>query len=81
MSTTPLAEVAGSYDLVVANILAPTLIELADDLLRVMLPTPALVISGVLAGRYEHVVDALAPLQVCATVDELDGWAAVTLRR
>jgi ribosomal protein L11 methyltransferase len=80
VSTIPLAEVPAGYDLVLANILAPTLVDLADDLLRVMLPGATLVISGVLADRFQHVVDALAPLRVCATV-ELAGWAAVTLRR
>jgi ribosomal protein L11 methyltransferase len=80
VSTKPLAEVEGSYDLVVANILAPTLVELADDLLRVLATHGTLVISGVLDGRFDHVVAALAPARVVA-VDVLDGWAAVTLRR
>jgi ribosomal protein L11 methyltransferase len=80
VSTMPLVEVEGSYDLVVANILAPTLVELSDDLLRVLAAHGTLVISGVLDGRFDHVVAALAPAQVVA-VDVLDGWAAVTLRR
>ena len=80
VSTMPLAEVEGRYDIVVANILAPTLVELADDLLRVLDVHGVLVISGVLDGRYDHVVAALAPALVVA-VDVLDGWAAVTLRR
>ena len=80
VSTMPLAEVEGTYELVVANILAPTLVELADDLLRVLAADGTLVISGVLDGRFDHVVAALAPARVVA-VDVLDGWAAVTLRR
>lgn len=80
VSTTPLAEVQGEYDLVLANILAPTLIDLAPDLLRVMAADATLVISGVLASRHDHVVEALAPLSVRAT-EQLDGWAAVSLRR
>lgn len=79
VSTTALEEVEGSFDLVLANILAPTLVALAADLRRVMAPGGALVISGVLAGAYDHVLAALAPMQVIHT-DELDGWAAVTLR-
>ncbi|MCU1504316.1 MAG: prmA [Ilumatobacteraceae bacterium] len=79
VSTTPIGDVDDSYDVVVANILAPTLIEMAGDLRRVLGPAGVLVISGVLSGRFAHVVDALAPLQVIA-VDELEGWAAVTLR-
>jgi ribosomal protein L11 methyltransferase len=80
VSTTPIEEVADTYDVVVANILAPTLVAMAGDLRRVLASSGVLVFSGVLAGRFDHVVAALAPLQTIA-VDELDGWAAVTLRR
>ncbi|HNJ97436.1 MAG TPA: 50S ribosomal protein L11 methyltransferase [Ilumatobacteraceae bacterium] len=79
VSTTDLADLDGEYDLVVANILAPTLVALAPDLRRVMRPGGRLVISGILDGHYQHVLDALAPLAVEAA-DTLDGWAAVTLR-
>lgn len=79
VATTPLAEVDGTYDIVVANILAPVLIELADDLRRVLAPGGLLIISGVLADHHAHVEEALLPLQ---RVDRLvhDGWAAVSLR-
>lgn len=79
-STEPLHEVIGSYDVVVANILAPVLIELAPHLLRVLADDGTLVISGILAERHDHVLAALRPLRV-EHVDELDGWVAVTLRR
>ena len=79
VSTTPLAELDGPFDVVVANILAPALIELAPELRRLVSPSGVLVISGVLAGRHEHVVAALAPLRV---IDEQhrEGWAALSLR-
>ncbi len=80
VSNEPLAAIDGTYDVVVANILAPALIELADDLLRVIAPAGVLVISGVLADHHEHVLAALEPLTVVDTVTR-DGWAAVTLRR
>jgi ribosomal protein L11 methyltransferase len=78
-STTPLHEVEGTFDVVLANILAPTLIDLADDLRRVTAPGGLLVISGLLDGRSDHVLAALAPLQV---VDRFvrDGWTAISLR-
>lgn len=79
-STTPLQDVTGTYDVVLANILAPALIELSGDLRRVLAPGGSLVISGILADRHDHVLAALAPLRMVETL-ELDGWVAVTLRR
>ncbi len=78
VSTTPLAEVDEHYDIVVANILAPALIDLAADLRRVTSPNGSLVISGILAERHQHVLDALAPLRVIQR-DDLDSWTAITL--
>lgn len=81
VSTAPLADVDGSFDLVVANILAPALVGLSAELRRVLAPGGALVVSGVLAeaARHQHVLDALAPLEV-DRIDVLDVWAAITLR-
>jgi ribosomal protein L11 methyltransferase len=78
-STTRLADVDEQFDLVIANILAPALIELAADLLRVTSANGVLVVSGVLADRHDHVLSALAPMRVVRT-EVLDGWAAVELR-
>lgn len=78
-SNTPLQHVTGIYDIVLANILAPVLIELAADLRRVLAPDGTLVVSGILAERHDHVLAALEPLRVVA-VRERDGWVAVSLR-
>lgn len=78
VSCTPLADVDGPFDLVVANILAPTLVELATDLRRVLAPGGRLVISGILADRHAHVLAALEPLRVESTAT-LDAWACVEL--
>jgi ribosomal protein L11 methyltransferase len=78
-STMPLSDVAGQFDVVVANILAPALIELADELRRTTVADGRLIVSGVLAGGYDHVVRALAPMHM-VDVAELDGWAALELR-
>lgn len=80
VSNTPLARLEGRFDVVVANILAPTLVELSADLLRVLADEGTLVLSGVLAGRFDHVAAAMAPARL-EHVDELDGWAALTMRR
>ncbi|MGD9702657.1 MAG: 50S ribosomal protein L11 methyltransferase [Acidimicrobiia bacterium] len=79
VSTTPLSAIDGPYDIVAANILAPALVELADDLRRVLAPDGVLVISGILAERHEHVIAALAPLRVIAE-EHREGWAAISLR-
>jgi ribosomal protein L11 methyltransferase len=78
-ATTPLADVDDTFDLVVANILAPELVALAADLRRVTAPAGTLVVSGVLQDRYDHVLAALAPMELVG-VDELDGWVALVLR-
>ncbi len=74
-----LEELTGPYDVIVANILAPVLVRLASEMRRLLAAGGAVVISGILAGRHEHVLAALAPLRVETTLT-LDGWAAVTLR-
>lgn len=78
VSTTELAAVTGGFDLVVANILAPTLIALGADLRRVTVPGGILIVSGILADRHDHVLAALAPFRAVHTA-ELDGWVAVEL--
>lgn len=76
VSNTPLAEVEGRYDVVVANILAPTLIELASDLRRVLAPSGVLIVSGVLADNHAHVEAALRPLRL-SNRTTMGGWAAL----
>jgi ribosomal protein L11 methyltransferase len=78
-STQTLDRLDGPYDVVVANILAPALIELAPELVRLVAPSGVLVVSGLLDGHADHVVAALAPLHVASTMTR-DGWVAITLR-
>lgn len=75
----PIASVEGPYDVVVANILAPTLIELADDLRRLVGPSGVLIVGGLLAERHDHVLAALAPMQLVGR-HEREVWVALTLR-
>ncbi len=83
MSLRPVAEIAlderGGFDVIVANILAPALVELAPELRRLLGPSGTLIVSGILAERCEHVLAALAPLQPIDRHTH-DGWAAVVLR-
>jgi ribosomal protein L11 methyltransferase len=78
-STRPLHELGGPFDVVVANILAPALVELAPELRRLTAPSGVLIVSGILESSHDHVLEALAPMQV---IDQLtrEGWSAVVLR-
>lgn len=80
VDTAPLAAIDDEYDVVVANILAPVLVALADDLVRVTAPGGSLIISGILESHHQHVLDALHPL-VSHTSTTEDGWITIALRR
>ena len=73
VSTTPLADVTGTYDLVVANIGADVLKELAPLL---QARGRVLLLSGLLAERVDDVAAAYAGT---ATATELDGWASLSI--
>lgn len=77
-SATPIADVVGTFDVILANLLGPILVSVADDLTRLLAPRGRLILSGVLADGYDHVTESLAPLKV---VDErtAEGWAAVEM--
>jgi ribosomal protein L11 methyltransferase len=78
-STQPLAQVPGTYDLVVANVYAEVLVMLAPDLLRVT--GKHLVLAGILADRADQVIDALSPpLALQAQIREGD-WLSLHLER
>lgn len=72
-----LEDIAGPFDVVLANMLAPVLVELAPAL--VAHTGGVLVVSGVLTGRWAHVAAALRPLEVHET-SSLDGWDLVVFR-
>ena len=59
---TPLANVDGVFELVVANLFAEVLIALSIDLKRVC--ARRLVVAGVLADRADAVIDAMRPMRV-----------------
>lgn len=71
---------AGSFDLVVANLVAPTLRDLAGALSTALSSTGALVVSGLLAGQWASVARWYPALRV-ERMFELEGWEACTLRR
>lgn len=69
------------YDIVVANILAEPLIELAPDIARVTRPGGRLVLSGLLAAQAAVVAAAYAPFFAIEPVRERGDWAALAGQR
>jgi len=76
VSTEPLEVVGRPFDVVVANILLPVLVELTPELVR--LAGRILIVSGVLDGTEGRLTEALAPL---VEVDRVTvaGWTTVVL--
>jgi len=68
--------VDSSFDVVLANLVAGTIRELADALIARLAPAGELVLSGILAGQVEWVMDAFSKknLRFEAPTDR-EGWA------
>ncbi|MCP3856785.1 MAG: methyltransferase [Actinomycetia bacterium] len=83
-STTTLERVGGLYDVVVANILRPVLLDLAPELARRVGDGGRLVVSGLLTDQADAVVAAVSAadgdLQEIDRVHS-DGWAAPIMGR
>jgi ribosomal protein L11 methyltransferase len=77
-STTPVGQVTGRYDLVLANIGADVVIELAPVLAGL---GDVVLLSGLLVERIDDVVGAYAGTGTTTGVTTLDGWAAVSVTR
>lgn len=70
------------FDLVLANLLAPVIAELGEDLVRALAPGGRLIVSGLLTDRHHETTDALvARGLVRRTVLTADPWCAVALDR
>lgn len=80
VSLEPLDVLGRQFDLITANILAPVLIDLADQMVSLLDDVGTLIISGVLRNGYAHVLRALEPLTVVEEID-IDGWVTCALRR
>ncbi|MFN2644398.1 MAG: 50S ribosomal protein L11 methyltransferase [Burkholderiales bacterium] len=77
----PGAKPLARYDVLVANILAQPLIDLAPELARVAKPGAALALSGVLETQVDELARVYAKhFEVRAEATE-DGWALLTGRR
>jgi ribosomal protein L11 methyltransferase len=73
---------AGPYDVVLANIIARILIELADHLVGATRPGGHLVLAGIIASRESEVVEAFASLGAAVdTRRQIDDWVSLMLTR
>jgi ribosomal protein L11 methyltransferase len=78
-SMTPLEDVQGSYDLVVANLYAEVLTMMAPDLLR--LASRHVVLAGILADRADRVIEALSPPLALVSSTRSGDWVSLHLER
>src|SRR5262249_35934813 len=74
-----LATLSETYDHIVANIEAPTLCELRNDLMRVLRPGGLLILSGILATQGEAILSAFNSLQLVSVFSKGE-WIAPILR-
>ena len=75
-STTPVELLTGRYDLVLANIGADVVVELAPVLTRL---GDVVLLSGLLVERIDEVVGSYAGTGASVAVATLEGWAAVAV--
>ena len=76
---TPLSDLSDTWDLVVANLYAEVICELAEDLARVT--GKHLVLAGILADRWESVLEALSPPLTLASKKDDGDWDSLRMVR
>ena len=69
---------AAGFDVVLANILAGPLVELAPQLIERTRPGGRLALSGILAEQAEEVRDAYSAAFTLAPTAEKDGWVCIS---
>jgi ribosomal protein L11 methyltransferase len=80
VSDRPVQSADGRFDLVLANIGAATLVDLAGPISARVAPSGALVLSGLLDGRVAETISAYVDFQLRSRVD-IDEWVTVVLAR
>jgi ribosomal protein L11 methyltransferase len=75
-------EIAGAFDLVVANILANTLVELAPDVAARVAPGGTVLLAGILVPQEDEVRAAYVAEGLRPALERRDGeWSLLTLER
>ncbi len=79
---TPLEELCGQFDLVLANILAGENIRLAAELVGHLKPGGRLVLSGILVDQEQQVLKGFSgfPLKLLST-EHRDEWTCIVYQR
>jgi ribosomal protein L11 methyltransferase len=80
VSTSDAGDVPGVFDLVLANLTAGTLAELAGPLASRVASGGTLLLGGLLPGQWPHVAARFAGLSLAAET-ELEGWSGIVLDR
>ena len=75
------ADIAGNFDVVLANILSGPLIALAPDLARRATPGGALALAGLLSAQAGEVAQAYRPWFDIGPAAEREGWVLLAGRR
>ena len=80
--TTPLSAITGAFDLVLGNLIAEILIDLASELVRRTVPGGHLILSGILTEKSGWVIEEFGKNGASPIGEAVDGqWAALLLRR
>ncbi|HHX34623.1 MAG TPA: 50S ribosomal protein L11 methyltransferase, partial [Gammaproteobacteria bacterium] len=69
---------AGQFDVVVANILAGPLVELAPELIERTRSGGRIALSGILAEQAQEVRDAYSNAFILAPTAEKEGWVCIS---
>lgn len=81
-SDDPLESIGGTFQLIVANILAPTLLQLREPLAERLAPGARIVLSGVLVEEGDSVREGFEQAGLTFERSAIEGeWVALTLRR
>jgi ribosomal protein L11 methyltransferase len=82
LSTTPLHEVEGSFQLVLANILAEELVRLAGHLAAKVAPSGFLVLSGILSEKEAFVLEGFSHYGLKVAEIRCEGeWSCIALHK
>ncbi len=75
-----LVAIPGTFDIVVANILHNTLVELKEALWKRVTPSGYLILSGITTDQEASILEHFAPCTQLSTITRDGEWSAITLR-